>query len=227
MRGRHFAILLVIGVLVLFIQLLYLKISTPLSQDEPFEEAEQGDADLSLRVNGFPSTHIAVVHVSLTGPEHSVRIEWSGPNAANLERGPFRSSPGIGVGGDCNDYNESRRTDSNCTPKGEWKVAGFNDYLSNVPFCHYVTWFHLPREIALHGHPEVPPYAASHGCVRLEPRTAQLIHNNAIAGKTVVRIDGKWQPPPVNSLKRSANRDRRNGKQLALSQSIVSRRSIQ
>ncbi|WP_428307976.1 L,D-transpeptidase [Lacipirellula sp.] len=204
MTSKHsLAILLTVGVMALVAQLAYFKLTAPLNQDEPFLEADFGKADMSARVDDYPATFIEEVHVSLTGPSHEVHLKWAGPNAASQKLGPFRSSPGIGIGGDCNDFEESRKMNSCCTPKGEWKVVGFNDFLSSVRHCHHVTWFHLPREIALHSHPDVPPYAASHGCVRLEPYVAQLIHNNTIAGKTVVRIDGTWQRPPESSLRRS------------------------
>ncbi|MDZ4658731.1 MAG: hypothetical protein SH868_14240 [Bythopirellula sp.] len=196
MRFSSLNIALMIGLLALVSQGIYHCANVYYSQEQPFATAEDGWAALSLRLNDYPETYIASIQVDLTSPKQSVRLNWLGPNAAEQNSGPFHSSPGVGVGGDCNEYEESRRTDSCCTPKGEWEVAGFNDYLPSVPECKHVTWFHIPREVALHSHPDVPAYPASHGCVRLESFPAQLIHNNSIAGKTKVIVDGTWTSPP-------------------------------
>lgn len=197
MNNLRLVSIFILGLITLVSQLVYYKLTTPLSQAEPFSAAEDGDADMSLRLKDYSDTYISKVRVDLTSPEQQVQLEWSGPHAAEQDTGPFHSSPGIGVGCDCNDFEDSRREDTNCTPKGEWKVAGFNDFLPTVPYCLHVTWFHIPRQIALHSHPEVPEHPASHGCVRLEHYPAQLIHNNAIAGKTRVIVDGTWTPPPI------------------------------
>lgn len=199
MRSANLNIALLLGLLALVSQGVYYCAATYYSQEQPFETAEDGWADLSLRVDDYPETYISSIHVDLTSPEHGVRLKWSGPDAAGQDSGPFHSSPGVGMGGDCNNYEESRRLDSCCTPKGEWQVEGFNDYLRSVPECKHATWIHIPRQIALHSHTDVPAYPASHGCIRLEAFPAQLIHNNSIAAKTTVIVDGIWTQPPVRA----------------------------
>lgn len=153
-------------------------------------------ANYDLRNPDFPNTFIESIHLDLTSPEHAVRLKWAGPNADKQETGPFHSCPGAGLGSnDCNDEAESKRNGSNCTPKGERLVEGFRDYLRDGPSCHYVTWFDKVRAIGFHSHWSLPNYPASHGCVRMEEHAAQLIHNNAVEGKTKVIVTGTWTRP--------------------------------
>jgi hypothetical protein len=150
-------------------------------------------ANYDLRNADHPNTYISEIKLDLTNPDHSVTLKWAGPQAKSQETGPFRSCPGAGLGNnDCNDEAESRRNGSNCTPKGERKVEGFRDFLRDSPSCHYVTWFDKVRAIGFHSHWSLPDYPASHGCVRMEEHAAQLIHNNAIEGKTKVIVTGTW-----------------------------------
>jgi hypothetical protein len=154
---------------------------------------EDSNADLSLRNGDYPRTYIESIHVDLTSPKHWVRLSWKGPDADRQETGPFHSSPGRGLGrNNCDDFDESIRDGSNCTPKGDNVVEGFSDYLPSVPQCRFVTWFDMARQIAFHSHWQVPSYPASHGCVRLSSHAAQLIHNNARIGETRVNVDGTW-----------------------------------
>jgi hypothetical protein len=159
--------------------------------------AEQGTADMSLRTADFPRTYVNVVRVDLTSPHQWVRLEWAGPRAGEQETGPFHSAPGKGLGqNDCNDTAESNRGGSKCTPKGGRLVEGFGDLMPSATGCKFVTWFHGSREIALHSHTNIPNHPASSGCVRLPEHAAQLIHNNSIAGRTQVIVDGTWTAPP-------------------------------
>ncbi len=152
-----------------------------------------GAADMSLRNADFPGTYISRIDVDLTSPQQYVRLTWSGPLAARQETGPFHSSPGAGTGSnDCDDMAECNREDSNCTPKGEFSVEAFSDYMKSHPEARFVTWFLSSRAIALHSYPNVPYYPASHGCVRLNEHAAQLIHNNSLMGKTKVTVGGTW-----------------------------------
>jgi hypothetical protein len=121
-------------------------------------------AELSLRNANYPNTYIKSIQVDLTSPHHWVRLTWLGTEADSHS-------------------DESNRAGSNCTPKGTRLVEGSSYFLPTVPTCKYVTWFHVPREIALHSHGDVPNYPASHGCVRLDEYAAQLIHNNSIIAK--------------------------------------------
>ncbi len=62
--------------------------------------------------------------------------------------------------------------------------------LSNYPDAKYVTWLHWDRAIVFHAY-SVPPYPASHGCIRLatENRDAEWIYDNSLAGITQVKIN--------------------------------------
>lgn len=172
------------------------------AQDRPSgrpAEAEALGATSSApqRISGFPNTFISEISVRLEDPDHPVTLTWSGPDAAAQETGPFRSSPGAGVKGlNCNNETTSRRSGSNCTPKGTFTVTGFASRLNSHPEATDVTWIVPARAIAFHYYPTVPKFAASHGCVRIEKRrVAQLIKNNSRAGVTKVIIDGTWTKP--------------------------------
>lgn len=166
------------------------------SENQFVVAAEYSHADLSQRVASFPATYISRIDIELSSPNHWVRLEWSGPQATQQNKGPFRSSPGKGTGWNCNELRESQRSNSCCTPKGMRHVQGFNEYLPSRPECKFVTWFHLSREIAIHSSDNIPPYPSSFGCVRVSEETAQLIHNNALIGTTEIHVHGTWTSPP-------------------------------
>lgn len=196
--SRYFLVaLLAFAVCVLCTQIYGLFTAPTFPVMAPQPKAEYANASLSLRNSDFPNTYIGEIDVDLESPNHWVKLAWSGPKGADQNAGPFHSSPGVGDGCDCNELAESNRNGSLCTPKGEFTVAGFNDFLPHVPSCKFATWIDVSREIAFHSHTEVSQYPSSHGCVRLDPDAAQLIHNNAIAGRTKVRIDGHWTRRPV------------------------------
>ena len=145
----------------------------------------------------FPNTYIALIHVSLNDPVHAMTLTWTGPQASAQETGPFHTSPGAGVRGiNCEDPATSRRTGTNCTPKGTRTVEGFAAHLNSDARAVFVTWFMQARGIALHYFPSVPNFAASHGCVRIEiKRIARLIQENSRIGLTKVTVDGTWTKP--------------------------------
>ena len=151
----------------------------------------------SQRNSDFPNTYIQTITVRLEDPNHPVTLTWTGSNAGAQETGPFRSSPGAGLRGlNCNDTATSRRSGSNCTPKGTFTVTGFAPHLNSHPEATDVTWFLPARGIALHFYPSVPAFPASHGCVRLETRRiAKLIQSNSRVGLTRVIVDGTWTKP--------------------------------
>jgi hypothetical protein len=189
-------LLFLIALAALSIQLFVQKHAKPDYCDAIWMRADQGKANLSLRTQDFPQTFIESIHVDLSAPHQWVTLGWSGPFAGSQENGPFHSSPGCGTGmNNCDDFVESNQSKSNCTPKGNAIVEGFSDNMPSILACKFVTWINTNREIAFHSYPEVPNYAASHGCIRLEEHAAQLIHNNAITGKTKVVIDGTWTDP--------------------------------
>ncbi len=150
-----------------------------------------------LRNADFPRTYIKEINVSLNDPDHPLTLVWTGPQGGSQETGPFRTSPGAGLKGlNCDNATTSRRSGTLCTPKGTHTVSGFQSRLNSDARATFVTWFVRARGIALHYFPSVPPYAASHGCVRIESkRVAQLIQENARADLTKVVIDGTWTKP--------------------------------
>jgi len=156
-----------------------------------------GKFNLDARNPDFPATHIAAIHIDLTAPSNSLQLVWEGPEAELGPTGPWRSSAGRGQPCyDCNEVEDSNTVDSWCTPKGVFAVAGFDDRLHAVPSCRYVTWVvHEPRFIAIHSHDDIPTQAVSHGCIRVPLDVAKLIHNNSLAGVTLVHVYGQWTRP--------------------------------
>lgn len=150
-----------------------------------------------LRNADFPRTYIKSIHVSLNDPDHWMTLTWTGPQAAQQEKGPFRTSPGAGAKGlNCDNTATSRRSGTKCTPKGTHTVEGFQARLNSDSRATFVTWFVRWRGIAFHYFPSVPAYAASHGCVRIEAkRVAQLLQENSRIDLTKVVIDGTWTKP--------------------------------
>ncbi|MEM6552122.1 MAG: L,D-transpeptidase [Planctomycetota bacterium] len=175
----------------------------------PGDPATTGEGfDLALRHPDFPNTFISDIYIDITDGRAHTRITWMGPKASDpiayapeleptpIPTGPWRVSAGRGVPGtDCDDPETSNTTDTLCTPKGTFVVAGFADHLNSVPSCHYATWVvHAPRYIAIHSHTSMPRYPASGGCIRMNYGVAKLIHNNSITGITRVHIGGRWKP---------------------------------
>jgi peptidoglycan hydrolase-like protein with peptidoglycan-binding domain len=68
------------------------------------------------------------------------------------------------------------------TPVGIWHVY------SKVPGWSWVLWYpsYFLRGFAIHGYPEVPPYPASHGCVRVPMWIATRLYAQIPYGSAVV-----------------------------------------
>ena len=167
------------------------------SRERALASQPQALAAHPFRNDDFPQTYIQQISVSLDGPDHSLTLTWTGPNADSQETGPFRTSPGAGLRGlNCDDEATSRRSGSKCTPKGTCPVQGFQRRLNSDSRATYVTWFMQRRGIALHYFPIVPVYAASHGCVRIQSvDVARLIQDNSLVGNTQVVVSGTWTKP--------------------------------
>ncbi|MEM6451558.1 MAG: peptidoglycan-binding protein [Cyanobacteria bacterium P01_D01_bin.105] len=142
-------------------------------------------------------TYISKVFVNLW--KQAITLTWAGPNASQQPTGPFHCSPGRGlVGINCDIEATSRRANTNCTPKGEWTVLGYQRRFVAFPEAEWVTQFQsLERGIALHYYPVVPQYPASHGCVRVaDYDIAKLIYDKTEPLKTKVIVHGELRPLP-------------------------------
>jgi hypothetical protein len=142
-------------------------------------------------------TYISKVVVDLAKQE--VTLEWTGPDAAKKEKGPYKCSPGKGKAGvDCDDIETSKKSGTLCTPKGDFKVIRHERRFASSPSAEWVTRFQSDaRGIALHFYPTVPDYPASNGCVRIKSKdAAKLIHDNTKAGTTVISVSGKLRKKP-------------------------------
>jgi len=196
LRKQHTGITWLALLLVLALLLLVAQFVGPKLWERHVTPILEQQAKYALRNADFSDTHISLIHLDLTSPNHYVTLTWAGPAASEQETGPFRSSPGAGLGyNDCNDPVESNCPGSQCTPKGRHTVEGFLDHFRQHPESRYVTLFDEERRIGFHSQSTVPAYPASQGCVRLEPHAARLIHNNSIEGKTEVLVEGTWTNP--------------------------------
>ncbi|NJL78013.1 MAG: L,D-transpeptidase family protein [Richelia sp. RM2_1_2] len=150
-------------------------------------------------------TYISKVNVDLWKQE--VTLEWTGPNAAAQQKGPYHCTPGEGMAGiDCDDVATSKKRGTSCTPKGEFAVIRHERRFSEFPEAEWVTRFQDDaRGIALHYYPRVPEFPDSNGCVRIgNLEVAKRIHDNTKAGKSIVRVYGELRPNFNNTLKKGA-----------------------
>ena len=154
-------------------------------------------------------TYISKVIVDLWKQE--VTLEWTGPNAARQEKGPFHCSPGEGVSGvNCDNIATSKRSGTSCTPKGDFLVNYHERHFSEFPQAEWVTRFQdNSRGIALHYYPIVPEYPDSNGCVRIASlKAAKLIHDNTKARQSIISVREELRPKFGITLKRgSAGQD--------------------
>ena len=129
--------------------------------------------------------------------KQAITLKWLGPDAAHQPKGPFHCSPGKGLPGiSCENVMTSRRANTNCTPKGEWTVLGYQRRFIAYPEAEWVTQFQsLERGIAFHYYPVVPQYPDSHGCVRIaDYDIAKLIYDKTEPLRTKVVVHGELRP---------------------------------
>jgi len=73
------------------------------------------------------------------------------------------------------------------TPTGRYKVFRKELMSWSVPFSTWLPYAsYFNNGIAFHEYPDVPPYPASHGCVRVPAPEAKLVYRFARMGTTVV-----------------------------------------
>ena len=164
------------------------KVTYPISQDW------FGHTIISSN-NSKAQTYISKVIVDLWKQE--VTLEWTGPNAARQEKGPFHSTPGQSTPGvDCDDIATSKKSGTSCTPKGEFLVNYRERRFSKFPQAQWVTRFQDDsRGIALHYYPIVPQYPNSDGCVRIASlKAAKLIHDNTRSRQSIVSVREELRP---------------------------------
>jgi hypothetical protein len=155
----------------------------------------------SRRSSGFTGdttgTYIRDIQVDLHSNTYStVILNWANGNLSS-ETLPiqFNASPGAGnCALDCRSISQSQQRSSHCTPLSPptYLVQGYDCVLTKYPEAKFVTWFQAERGIAFHAY-TVPPYPASHGCVRLLTKNhgAEWIYDNTLVGITKVKIN--WE----------------------------------
>ena len=151
------------------------------------------------RASGFTGdtagTYIRDIQVDIHGKTYStVTLNWANPDFST-ETLPiqFKASPGAGrCDVDCRSISDSQQPGSRCTPLSPplYSVQGYDCALAKYPDAKFITWLNWDRAIAFHGY-SVPPYPASHGCIRLltKNRDAEWIYANSLAGITQVQIN--------------------------------------
>lgn len=151
------------------------------------------------RASGFTGdtagTYIRDIQVDIHGKTYStVTLDWANADFSN-ETLPtrFKASPGAGrCDVDCRSIADSQQPGSRCTPLSPplYSVQGYDCVLPKYLDAKFVTWLHWERAIAFHAY-SVPPYPASHGCIRLltKNRDAEWIYDNSLAGITQIKIN--------------------------------------
>jgi lipoprotein-anchoring transpeptidase ErfK/SrfK len=72
------------------------------------------------------------------------------------------------------------------TPTGRFRVYRKERESWSVPYRVWLPWAsYFSGGVALHGYPEVPPYLASHGCVRIPLSEAPTVYSFARLGVAV------------------------------------------
>jgi L,D-transpeptidase catalytic domain len=165
----------------------------------------------SQRSSGFTGntagTYIRDIQVYLHRNTYStMTLNWANENLS-IETLPiqFNASPGAGnCALDCRSISQSQQPSSHCTPLSPptYVVQGYDCALTKYPEAKFVTWFNWEREIAFHAY-TVPPYPASHGCIRLLTKNhgAEWIYDNSLAGITQIKIN--WDELDSQSKKPS------------------------
>ncbi len=175
----------------------------PVQKPRPIQGSQWGlcgrKQAASQRSSGFTGdttgTYIRDIRVNLHSNTYStVTLNWAN-ESSSIETLPiqFNASPGAGnCNLDCRSISQSQKNGSHCTPLSPptYLIQGYDCVLSKYPEAQLVTWFNREREIAFHAY-TVPPYPASHGCVRLLTKNhgAEWIYDNTLAGITKVQIN--------------------------------------
>ena len=75
------------------------------------------------------------------------------------------------------------------TPRGRFAVYRRERRSWSVPYRVWMPWAaYFAHGIAFHAYPEVPPYPASHGCIRVPPPLARELYEFARPGTEVVVV---------------------------------------
>jgi Domain of unknown function (DUF4157) len=167
----------------------------------------------SRRNVDFPDTYIRTVRINLSALGNGLRIEWANPRGT-IATGPYPFSPGAGLCcNDCDDVTVSQTRGSLCTPKGAHPVTSVSDNrcaLGGHPTARNPTYFQRAG-VAIHSG-NLPGFPASHGCARTRLGASEIIHDNSIAGRTVIDVTGTWSSTRCylresddNSVARSAH----------------------
>jgi lipoprotein-anchoring transpeptidase ErfK/SrfK len=75
------------------------------------------------------------------------------------------------------------------TPVGSWKVLRKEQLSWSVPYSVWLPWAsYFVGGVAFHEYPDVPPVAASHGCVRVPSWDAEWLYGQIPIGTPVTVI---------------------------------------
>lgn len=88
-------------------------------------------------------------------------------------------------------FTSEGRTRKACTPCGTYRIDRKIDGWRRSPLglLYYPSYFH--HGVAIHGNPTVPPYPASHGCVRIPMFAAKEFNRLTPIGTVVIVHEGE------------------------------------
>lgn len=160
----------------------------------------------NTQVSNFPTTYITKVSIDLGQLSSGLRIHWNRatPETSALPAS-FPISPGAGLCSlCCDDLATSHAPGSLCTPKGNSEINRYSCRLGSTAWARDVSFFEGGASrpgIAIHTGYEgtVPPFPASHGCVRTTNQAAAIVFDNSSARSlrdapppTQVEVTGAW-----------------------------------
>lgn len=141
--------------------------------DGELRDALAGAGPPGPMVPGGPSTRVEI------DLNRQVLIFWSGGTLTRIL--PISSGNGEDycVDGDC---------DIAVTPPGSFKIGRKAEGLEVAPLGELWWPMYFNGGIAIHGSPSVPPYPASHGCIRIPMYAAPTFYDQIPRGTSVILV---------------------------------------
>jgi len=141
--------------------------------DAELKAALPGASTPGPMVPGGPSTRVEI------DLNRQVLILWTGGSLTRIL--PISSGNGeeYCVDGEC---------DIAVTPPGSFRIGRKAEGLEVAPLGELWWPMYFNRGIAIHGSPSVPPFPASHGCIRVPMYAAPLLYDEVGPGTAVILV---------------------------------------
>jgi peptidoglycan hydrolase-like protein with peptidoglycan-binding domain len=91
------------------------------------------------------------------------------------------------------------------TPGGSFRIGRKAEGLEVSPLGELWWPMYFNGGIAIHGSPSIPPYPASHGCIRIPMYAAPTFYNEVAAGTRVIVLNSPEAPAPPDEGKAVPN----------------------